>query len=150
MLASAKKMIERTSKRKQRYTSRDNLAWVLRALLDLGLKGKKVVNYGSLEPFYEVVCLALGAQSVTTIEYNRLTYDNPQLFTATPKDIRRRLEDGTLEKFDVALSISSFDHDGLGRYGDPIDPNGDLRAMQEVKDVLQPTGILVTIFAEII
>ncbi len=36
----------------------------------------------------------------------------------------------TYEGFDMALSISSFDHDGLGRYGDPLDPVGDLKAMR--------------------
>lgn len=42
--------------------------------------------------------------------------------------------------YDIALSLSSFDHDGLGRYGDPIDPNADLHAMQTVRDVLRPNG----------
>ena len=29
---------------------------------------------------------------------------------------------------------------GLGRYGDPVDPIGDLKAMQEAKNLLQPHG----------
>ena len=40
------------------------------------------------------------------------------------------------------LFISSFDHDGLGRYGDPINPEGDLQAMQTVASVLRDDGIL--------
>ena len=43
---------------------------------------------------------------------------------------------------DVALSISSFDHDGLGRYGDPLRPAGDLRAMSLAWRVLKPGGHL--------
>lgn len=39
--------------------------------------------------------------------------------------------------FDIVLSISSFDHSGLGRYGDPLDPDGDLRAMRFVRSVMQ-------------
>lgn len=36
-------------------------------------------------------------------------------------------EEGTnLEPFDVILSISSEEHNGLGRYGDPLNPNGDI------------------------
>lgn len=31
---------------------------------------------------------------------------------------------------DFAVSYSSWEHDGLGRYGDPIDPWGDIKAMQ--------------------
>jgi hypothetical protein len=42
----------------------------------------------------------------------------------------------------MAVSISSIEHDGLGRYGDPINPNGDLRAMREFKEMLKPGGLL--------
>ena len=34
------------------------------------------------------------------------------------------------------------EHLGLGRYGDPLDPNGDLRAMAELQRVLAPGGSL--------
>lgn len=34
------------------------------------------------------------------------------------------------------------EHIGLGRYGDPIDPNGDLKAIAELKRVLAPGGDL--------
>ena len=36
----------------------------------------------------------------------------------------------------------SFDHDGLGRYGDRLHPDGDLLAMQTVAAVLQDQGLL--------
>lgn len=45
-------------------------------------------------------------------------------------------------------SISSLscmhvvEHVGLGRYGDPLDPNGDLKAMSELQRVLAPGGSL--------
>lgn len=32
--------------------------------------------------------------------------------------------------------------DGLGRYGDPIDPNGDLLALQQIQCLLKPEGFL--------
>ena len=35
----------------------------------------------------------------------------------------------------------SFDHDGLGRYGDPLNPNGDLVAMETVGSVLKEGGL---------
>lgn len=41
------------------------------------------------------------------------------------------------------VSISNFEHDGLGRYGDPIDPNGDLRAMREMQTLVKPDGFLI-------
>jgi hypothetical protein len=45
-------------------------------------------------------------------------------------------------------SISSLscmhvvEHVGLGRYGDPLDPQGDLKAIQELRRVLAPQGTL--------
>jgi hypothetical protein len=44
--------------------------------------------------------------------------------------------------FDVAWSISSFEHDGLGMYGDPLDPEGDLKAMRKMKRIVKPGGLL--------
>ncbi len=41
------------------------------------------------------------------------------------------------------LFACSFDHDGLGRYGDPIDPEGDLKAMQVVASVLKDEGTFI-------
>lgn len=46
---------------------------------------------------------------------------------------------------DSVLSLSSMhvvEHIGLGRYGDPIDPEGDIRAMRELARVLAPGGTL--------
>jgi SAM-dependent methyltransferase len=34
------------------------------------------------------------------------------------------------------------EHVGLGRYGDPLDPDGDLKAMAELQRVLAPGGAL--------
>lgn len=34
------------------------------------------------------------------------------------------------------------EHVGLGRYGDPLDPDGDLKAIKELKRVLAPGGLL--------
>lgn len=45
--------------------------------------------------------------------------------------------------FDLVVSISNFEHDGLGRYGDPIDPNGDMRAMSEMQALVKPNGFLI-------
>ncbi|MFA6570103.1 MAG: DUF268 domain-containing protein [Bacteroidota bacterium] len=44
---------------------------------------------------------------------------------------------------DVVSMISMLEHVGLGRYGDPIDINGDIKAMQEVYRVLKPGGYVV-------
>jgi hypothetical protein len=42
-----------------------------------------------------------------------------------------------LAAFDLVLSMSSFEHDGLGRYGDPLNPNGDIMAMRSTRRLLK-------------
>ena len=39
-------------------------------------------------------------------------------------------------KYDIIFSYSSIEHDGLGRYGDPINPKGDIVAMFEFYHML--------------
>ncbi len=38
-----------------------------------------------------------------------------------------------------------LEHIGLGRYGDPIDPEGDLKAIAEIKRVMKPGGDLLVV-----
>lgn len=47
------------------------------------------------------------------------------------------------EFFDVVMTISTIEHVGLGRYGDPIIPDGDKEAMNEIERVLKPRGQMI-------
>ena len=40
--------------------------------------------------------------------------------------------------FDVIINISTTEHVGLGRYGDPLDPGGDLKAMRRLREWMLP------------
>jgi hypothetical protein len=105
------------------------------------VSGTSAVIFGSTSPWYEAMVLASGAHSVVTIDYNRLSYQHPKIVTAIPSQILPLIprEHGG---FDVAFSISSFDHSGLGRFGDPLDATGDLKAMQTTLCMLKPGGLL--------
>ena len=46
----------------------------------------------------------------------------------------------------LGACAASIEHDGLGRYGDPIHPLGDVAALGEFAMLLRPGGLLV--FAE--
>jgi hypothetical protein len=73
---------------------------------------------------------------VTTFEYNRLQYTHPLIETVLVHD---SLANAALAAaFDVVMSISTFEHDGLGRYGDPLNPNGDIVAMRNTRRLLKP------------
>lgn len=99
-------------------------------------RGKTVAVVGTVNPWYEAIALSFGAK-VTTIEYNKLSFDYPNLKTMTVEEYRKNPI-----QFDYVISISSIEHDGLGRYGDPLDPMGDLRAIGEIQKMLKPDGLL--------
>jgi SAM-dependent methyltransferase len=46
------------------------------------------------------------------------------------------------ESVEAISCMHVVEHVGLGRYGDPLDPEGDLKAMRELKRVLAPGGTL--------
>lgn len=121
--------------------------WVHYALL---LAADRIHNatigvFGSMDPWIEVSLIALGARRVITIEYNRLTYAHPLITTLSKRDLPDLYSPDSQFRgsLDMALSISSFDHDGLGRYGDPLSADADLLAMDRVRHLLRPhTGVL--------
>lgn len=102
--------------------------------------GKHAIVFGSQTPIVETLLLAMNVSHVTTVEYNRVTYNHSKITTITPDELDARPEKD--RRFDFALSISSFDHDGLGRYGDPLAPDGDLMSQDNVRDFyLKPGGL---------
>ncbi|CAJ0588833.1 unnamed protein product [Cylicocyclus nassatus] len=95
---------------------------------------------GSQWAWVEVLALRSGAAEVLTVEYRetkivgteRIKYVHPIKFA-------EQWSEG-MGKFDFAISFSSIEHSGLGRYGDPIDPVGDLREAQKVLCLLKEGG----------
>ncbi|MFO1060221.1 MAG: DUF268 domain-containing protein [Dongiaceae bacterium] len=109
--------------------------WLHAALDQFPIRGKQVLVYGSATPWYEAVALAHGASAVIVSEYNPRTSPHPAVSYLQPDQLGGR-------RFDCALSISSFEHDGLGRYGDPLNPEGDLAAMAAARDQVARGGLL--------
>ena len=119
---------------------------------DAPVEGAAVVVFGATDPWVECLCLAAGAKSVTTVEYQHLVYEHPNMHNILLGDFERALgstanaASGSATRlagsFDVAIALSAFDHDGLGRYGDRLHPNGDLLAMRTAWRALRPSGRL--------
>jgi hypothetical protein len=97
--------------------------FLFEALVRFPVAGKRVLIIGSVRPTYEVFALAFHAREVVVSEYNipAILSDSgsatavPRLRYVTPSQLR-----SSGDRFDVCLSISSIEHDGLGRYGDPL------------------------------
>jgi Caenorhabditis protein of unknown function, DUF268 len=109
---------------------------VQEALRRYPVKGRDVVTMGSLTPWYEAMILVHGGNA-HTIDYNPIIVRTSRIKAWTVAQWERERP-----QFDYAISISSFEHDGLGAFGDPLDPDGDLKAMQKMKEILKPGGIM--------
>ena len=104
------------------------------------LMNKFVLVIGSEKPWLEAICLFLGAAGVTTLEYGVITSEHPKIKTMVPFQFRQGYQDGTLEKFDAIVTFSSLEHSGLGRYGDALNPWGDILAVSRAWCVTKPGG----------
>jgi hypothetical protein len=104
--------------------------WLYQALEKYPIDGKEVAIVGSTLPWYESIVIAYGGRP-TTIEYNKIVTDDDRLIPMTVTEFNQHPR-----KFDIILSISSIEHDGLGRYGDPVNPNADLEFMSMAKEKL--------------
>jgi hypothetical protein len=93
--------------------------------------------FGSTDPWVETLLLAMdvnGTLRVVTIDINRLTFEHDRLSTHTLGEWRSLPSAAC----DFALAVSSFDHTGLGRYGDALEPDGSSRA---VRTALTPARV---------
>jgi hypothetical protein len=110
--------------------------WFYDALDNHNIEQKQYLIMGSEEPYYEGIAISRRA-TVTMVEYQRVTSSHPFLKTMTVEEFEK--ED---YQYDGAISISSVEHSGLGRYGDPLDPDGDLKSMKFLHGKLKPDALL--------
>jgi hypothetical protein len=110
--------------------------YFLEALTGHVANGSSVLVIGSAEPWHEAVCLALNASRVTTVDYGSRKYEHPRLDQVNAS-FWKQVGDANLN-YDVVVAASALDHDGLGRYGDPIAPDGDLLTVRLLLRALAP------------
>lgn len=126
-----------------RRPPRPNDMYFLEALVGHVEEGASVLVVGSAEPWHEAICLALGASRVTTVDYGLRTYEHPLMEQVNATSFWGDLAEGTSFAFHVVVSASSLDHDGLGRYGDPIAPDGDVLTMRALLAALAPGSTVI-------
>jgi hypothetical protein len=104
--------------------------------------GKRGLVIGSENPWLEAILLDFGAEHVTTLEFGTIRSEHPKLSSFTPNEFTEKVLIGSLEHdYDFVFSFSSLEHDGLGRYGDILNPKGDLHMMARTMTVLKPGGL---------
>jgi hypothetical protein len=110
---------------------------LLCALDKYELKEKDVIVWGLTGCNCDAIAIWKGAKKVYVVDYNKPICEHSKIEVFNHKEITKRQI-----KAHYAISYSSFEHDGLGRYGDPLDPDGDIKAMKEAHKFLKENGIL--------
>jgi len=109
--------------------------WLYDALDKNSIKDKDVIIVGSEQPWYETIANVYSSKPCVCLEYNERICESDTIKCYQYKDY------DSLPKFDACISVSSIEHSGLGRYGDEIDPDGDIKAMQSIKNLLRVGGL---------
>jgi hypothetical protein len=104
-----------------------------------GLHG---IVLGTQVPWAEGALIGAGARRVTTVEYMEIVSQHPRVDTITPAALAQKVLQGQVELVDFIFTFSSIEHDGLGRYGDPINAFGDFETVAKMHCMLKPGGIL--------
>jgi SAM-dependent methyltransferase len=94
------------------------------------------VDVGSHHKF---VALLSKVVSVTYVDIRPLSLPLDPLKLVCGSILNMPFKNGSLSSLS---SLCVVEHIGLGRYGDPLDPNGSEKAIEELKRVLAPSGHL--------
>ena len=81
---------------------------------------------GSINPWVQACVLEAEAKEIVPLEYGAIYSKHPQLKTMFPLEFRRNYLENKLEKFDAVVKFSSVEHSALGRFGDMLNPWGDI------------------------
>ena len=107
-----------------------------------GVKNGRVLVIGSESPWVEACVLESGAREIVSLEYGNIKSEHPKVTTMTPGQFRNSYLTQTLKKFDAVVTFSSVEHSGLGRYGDALNPWGDIIAIARSWCVTEEGGSL--------
>lgn len=99
------------------------------------ISGKSVLIVGSATPWLEAIAVGYGAAAVVSVDFKPVVVNHPSLKFLSFEQLGDT-------RFDVIISFSSIEHAGLGRYGDPIDPDLDAKALVSLRKYCQPETIL--------
>ena len=106
------------------------------------IEGRRGIVIGSEDPWVEAILLHHGAAKLLTVEFGKIVSEIPQIETMVPKEFTEKFLNNKIQQFDFGVTFSSLEHDGLGRYGDVINPIGDLQSMAKLLSVIKPGGLM--------
>jgi hypothetical protein len=110
---------------------------LLTAFKNYNIHNKDIAVVGSAGAWIEAILLNLD-NKVTTVEYNLPDIEGDLIKSQSYWDFEK-----AENNYDCIVTFSSVEHSGLGRYGDPLDPNGDIKTMKAIHQNLKEGGLVV-------
>lgn len=110
---------------------------VLDACIKYGIENKDIAVIGSITPWLEGLLLNLG-NHVTTVEYQVPNTKFEKLKCVSVDEFNQ-----TSKKYDCIVSYSTIQHCGLGCFGDPLNPTGDIETMHYIHQNLKDDGLCI-------
>ena len=101
--------------------------------------------FGDEHPWVEALTLvAGGAKEITSFNERPIFSNHPEVKTSTFQKLTSAYLDTSQPSpsFDFIVAIGSVPHAGLGRFGEALNPFGDLEAVARARCLLRPGGLL--------
>lgn len=120
-------------------------AVVFRLLMELVPKhgSRRGADIGCATGCFPAMQLAAGIEVCTVFEVRPTTTNDPRVEVRI-HDLA--YADDVQPEFDLVTCLSTIEHVGLGRYGDPLDPWGDVKMARNLRRLLKPGGLLLVSF----
>ena len=96
------------------------------AIFDADLENKTVVVIGSGSATVPALLLGEGATKVYVLDHRPMATNHTQLVPITPLELNRLYRSGSAPRFDAVVALGTLDGIGLGRFGDQLNPWGDV------------------------
>lgn len=97
--------------------------------IDVGSRIDGFVGHLAVFREVEVIDIRPLSQAIPNIRFHQL-------------DLMREIPPEWIESTDSLSCLHTIEHFGLGRYGDPIDPDGHLKGLSQLKKIIKPGGRL--------
>ena len=104
------------------------------------VRGATTAVFSAITPWTESTLHHFGARQIVCVDYNVPMVEGG--VPILPRSFAELYASNEIVQFDSIASFSGVEHDGNGRYGDPLNPTGDLSALKEMWHFLKPNGIL--------
>lgn len=111
--------------------------FVLRSLAGLPA-GARILDVGGGESTLGLQLASMGYRT-TVMEPRGYPFEHPNL-EVTTEPIETFTAD---EPFDAVILLSTIEHFGIGHYGDHVDDDADLAAMDRIRDLVGGTGLVI-------